>query len=117
MLTETGSDHLATALGDIAGGLDRLTAAATDTVRIVTARARRLAPVDTGALSRSIRGTVDGSTATIVATVPYARPVMFGVRSRHIPPNPFLFRAVHTEQANIVEAYARDTQRLIEQEV
>ncbi len=117
MLSETGSDDLAAGLGAIADGLDDLDIAATDTVNIVVSRARRLAPVNTGALSRSITGRATGSTATIGTPISYGLPVHFGVPSHHQRPRPFLTQAVDAEQFRILDAYTADVNRLIEQKV
>jgi len=116
-LSEKGSAELATALTKIGDGLDDLDAAADRTVTIVVARARRLAPVDTGRLSRSIEGRGTGSTATIGTNVAYGLPVHFGVPSHGQHPRPFLHKAVEAETAHIVEAYTKDVNRLIEQKV
>lgn len=116
-LSETGSAELAAGLAQIADGLDDLDVAAADTVNIVVARARRLAPVDTGALSRSITGRGSGSTATIGTKVSYGMPVHFGVPSRGQRPRPFLHQAVEAEQFRILDAYTSDVNRLIETKV
>jgi len=116
-LSETGSTELATALSAIGDGLDDLDDAADDTVTIVVARARRLAPVDTGRLSRSIDGRGTGSTATIGTSVAYGLPVHFGVPSHDQRPRPFLHQAVEAETGHILDAYTKDVQRLIEQKV
>jgi len=114
-LSETGSADLASALAKIADGLDDLTGAADATVTLLVARARRLAPVDTGALSRSIHGHGTGSTATVAVGVPYAVPVHFGSKGHR--PQPFLYQAVDTERGHILEAYTTDVNRLIKQKV
>lgn len=116
-LSETGSTELANGLTAIGDGLNHLDGASADTVTIVVARARRLAPSDTGNLSRSITGSGSGSTATIGTSVSYGLPVHFGVPSRGQRPRPFLFQAVEAEQFRIVDAYTRDVSRLIESKV
>jgi len=116
-LSEKGSDDLASALGAIGDGLDDLDAAADATVTIVVARARRLAPSDTGALARSISGRGTGSTATIGTRISYGLPVHFGVPSHSQRPRPFLHQAVEAEKADIVAEYTKDVNRLIEQKV
>ena len=116
-LTETGSDQVAAALSGIAAGLDDLDEASSATVRLVVARARRMVPLNTGRLSRSIRGTSTGSTATIGTNVPYALPVHFGVPARNIAPTPFLLGALASERARILDAYTANVDRLIEQKV
>ena len=116
-LSETGSDDLAAGLTAIGTGLAHLDVAAADTVNIVVSRARRLAPVNTGALSRSITGRGTGSTATIGTKSEYGLPVHFGVPSRGQHPRPFLHQAVEAEQSRIVDAYTTDVNRLIESKV
>jgi len=116
-INEKGSDDLAAALSAIGDGLDDLTGAAGDTVSIVVARARRLAPVDTGALARSLSGRGSGSTATISSSSTYAMPVHFGVPARGQRANPFLHKAVEQEQSKILAAYTTDVDHLIEQKV
>lgn len=116
-LTETGSDQVAAALSGIAAGLTNLDEASGETARLVVARARRMVPIDTGRLSRSIRGTSTGSTATIATNVPYALPVHFGVPARNIKPTPFLLAALASERARILDAYTTNVTRLIEQKV
>jgi len=116
-LSEKGSTELASALTKIGDGLDDLDAAADRTVTLVVSRARRLAPVDTGRLSRSIDGRGTGSTATIGTNVAYGLPVHFGVPSHSQRPQPFLHQAVEAETGHIVDAYTKDINRLIEQQV
>lgn len=116
-LSETGSAELAAGLTAIGDGLESLDGASSATTSIVVARARRLAPSDTGALSRSIQGRGTGSTATIGTSVSYGLPVHFGVPSHHQRPQPFLHQAVTAEQARILDAYTTDVNRLIEQKV
>jgi hypothetical protein len=116
-LTEKGAVPLASALGGIADGLDDLAGGARAAVDLIVARARKLAPVDTGKLSGSMRGTGDGSTATVGSSVAYGLPVHFGVPSRGQRPRPFLHQAVDAEQTRIVDAYTTDVSRLIEQKV
>lgn len=117
MLSETGSTELAAGITGIGDGLSRLDGAATETVQIVVARARRSAPSDTGNLSRSIEGRGTGSTATIGTRVDYGLPVHFGVPSRGQRPQPFLHQAVTAEQNRILDAYTRNVDRLIDQKV
>jgi hypothetical protein len=112
-LSEKGSDELATALTKIADGLDDVTPDGD----VVVARARRLAPVDTGALSHSIRGTGTGATATIGTSSSYGLPVHFGVPRRNQRAQPFLHQAVEAEQRSIVDEYTKDVAALIEQKV
>jgi len=116
-LSEKGSAELAAALNKIAAGVDDLDEAADDTVTLIVARARRLAPSDTGALARSIAGTGTGSTATVGAGARYATPVHSGVPSRGMRPRPFLFDAVDAERGRILDAYARNVQTLIDRKV
>lgn len=116
-LSETGSDELAAGLSAIADNLDDLDTAASDTVQIVVARARRSAPTDTGNLSRSITGKGTGSTATIGTKASYGLPVHFGVPSHNQRPQPFLHQAVDAERNRILDAYTRNAQTLIEQKV
>lgn len=116
-LTEKGSAELAAALNGIGNGLTDLDQAADDTVTLVVARARRLAPTDTGALVRSISGRGTGSTATIGAGAPHAGPVHGGVPSRGIRPQPFLTGAVTAERDRILGAYTRNVQTLINRKV
>jgi len=116
-VTETGSAALASSIDGIAAGLAHLDQAAGDTVTLLVARARRLAPTDTGALSRSISGRRSGSTATVGTGVDYAAPVHFGVPRRGIRPTPFLYGAVDAERSRILDAYARNVQALIERKV
>jgi X-X-X-Leu-X-X-Gly heptad repeat protein len=116
-LSETGSAELAAGLSQIASGLDQLDGAANNTVTILVARARRLTPVKTGALSASITGHGVGSTATVGTSLSYGLPVHFGVPSHNQQPRPFLFQAVTAETARIVDAYTADVNRLIEQKV
>jgi phage gpG-like protein len=116
-LTEKGSAELASALTAISHGLDDLDQAADDTVTLVVARARRLAPTKTGALARSITGRGSGSTATIGAGADYAGAIHSGVPSHGIRPTPFLYDAVEAERGRILDAYADNVQTLIERKV
>ena len=116
-LTETGSAELAAALNAIGDGLDDLDAAADETVTLVVARARRLAPTRTGALARSITGRGSGSTATIGAGADYAGAIHSGVPSHGIRPTPFLTDAVEAERGRILDACTDNVQTLIERKV
>jgi len=116
-LQEHGSAELASALDAIGSGLKQLDQAADDTVTLIVARAKSLAPKATGKLSRSIAGRGTGSTATVSTSVDYAAPVHFGVPSRNMRPRPFLYGAVDAERTRIVAAYERNVQSLIERKV
>jgi hypothetical protein len=113
-LKETGSAELAAGLSGIADRLDDV-APPTD---VIVARARKLSPVATGRLSRSITGgPATGSSATVGTSVRYGLPVHFGVPSRNQRARPFLLQAVDAETKRIVDGYTDDVAALIAKEV
>lgn len=112
-LTETGSDQLVRGVDGIAAGLADIPVP----VDVIVARARNLAPVDTGNLSRSIRGRTDAGTSSVGSPVAYGLPVHFGVPSRGQRPRPFLHQAVTAETARVVAQYTDDVAALIERNV
>jgi len=71
---------------------------------VVAADMRRQAPTDTGALARSIVVQVEGDTAHIGPTVPYARFVNFG--TRYMSAQPFATEAADESEGPIEAAMA-----------
>lgn len=75
---------------------------------IVVEEAKRLVPVRTGALGKSIRAGKVVSGAKVYAgraSVPYAGPIHFGWAKRNIRPNPFLYDAADRRVNEVMDAY------------
>jgi HK97 gp10 family phage protein len=79
---------------------------------IVKQRAAGLAPVDTGALARSIRAEAHGAEVTIGAYVPYAGFMEYG--TVYVPASPYLRPALEAATAQIVEEYRQDVETILE---
>jgi hypothetical protein len=91
-----------------------------DVMGSISAEGARLAaeyaPVRSGKLRKSIRGNRAKSRAAITAgkkRVPYAGPINFGWRKRHIQPSEFMQRADRALQARVPEMLTEGIQRLI----
>lgn len=117
MITARGGPALAAGLSGVAAGLDHLDGAARATAELLELDARGRAPKRSGKLAGSIRGTARDGTATVGTPVPYGLPVHFGVPSRNQRGQPFLADAVRAQDSAILAVWARDAQRLIDEEI
>ncbi len=96
-VTVDGVSRLAQDLAAIGAELDDLKEVMADVADEVADIAARLAPRNTGALARSIKGKGTAHRATIKAggttRVPYAGPINYGWKARNIKPSRFMQRA------------------------
>ena len=84
---------------------------------MIVTRSRSGAPIATGALAASVRGTGQAGAAMLRAgraSVPYANPIHWGWPARHIPARPWLWNTVQDRQADIVEVYQSAVQLLLD---
>src|SRR4029450_10465263 len=112
MITTRGGRELGAGVHAVAAGLDHLDGAARATAELLELDARGRAPKRTGALARSIKGTARDGKASVGTPSPYGLPGHFGVPSRGQRAQPFLLDAVKAQDSAILDAWARDTQRL-----
>ena len=76
--------------------------------QIVVDEAKRLVPVRSGALAKTIRAAKVVSGGKVYAgkaKVPYAGPIHFGWANRNIRPNPFLYDAADRRVNEVMDAY------------
>ena len=82
------------------------------TARFVAGRGRSDAPVRTGRLASSLRGSADSTEAEISSGLPYANRTHWGYRRFHQPAQPFLASVVWNNQRLILDTY-RDRADLV----
>lgn len=99
-------------LGRVAAELDNLEAAGAKAGQAVRYRAASAAPVQTGALARSITATATGNTVEVGASVPYARFQEYG--TVYVPASPYLRPALEAATGEIVAAYTDEIQQKLE---
>lgn len=84
----------------------------------VAEEARHLVPVGpTGRLKASIRALGQQRGAQVAAgkkSVPYAGPIHWGWPKRHIRAQPFLVRALHKKQKDVILVFEIKTQKLLD---
>jgi len=71
---------------------------------------------ETGRLFRSVRGRAtktEGRVTIGSGAVKYAGPVHFGWPKRNIKPNKFAYRGIAKRQRDILDAYVKDTNRIL----
>lgn len=108
-----GADALARSLAAVGSELDELETAGTRAGQVVRQRAQSNAPVDTGALVRSIRADATGTTVTVGAYERYAAFQEYG--TIYVPASPYLRPALEASTAQVVEAYTEEIQQKLEQ--
>jgi HK97 gp10 family phage protein len=106
-----GDEALRATLGQVAARLDDLTAAGQTGGRAVAQRAQSDAPVDTGALARSIKAEATGKEITVTATARYAAFQEYGTSTT--PASPYLRPALEAATSTIVDAYTGQIQDLL----
>ena len=106
-----GADRLAATLRAAGNKLGDMTQASTTAAQAVTADAKSKAPRRTGRLAASIVGEGRRNTARVTAGAPYAAYVEFG--TARVPARPYMRPALAARQAQIVDAYAAETDRII----
>lgn len=116
-ITIKGDDELIAAMGKIADGLTELSDGPTQAAQAVADRARALAPKLTGRLAKSIRGEAANGVAMVGTNISYGVPVHYGVPAHNQRPQPFLFQAVDAEAKDILDAWTKDVQALIDKSV
>lgn len=110
--TVEGADNLRRTLAQAADGLDEMQGAGTKAGNLVRTRAAGLAPVETGALSRSIRAEATGNTVEISAGEPYAGFQEYGTVT--VPASPYMRPALEAATGQIVDIYGDEVQHLLE---
>lgn len=99
-------------LGHVADNLDNLTGAGQAAGQAVKQRAASLAPVETGALARSITARWTGNTVDVGTPISYAMFQEYGTVT--VPASPYLRPALEAAQTEIVAAYTADIQDLLQ---
>lgn len=115
-----GGPQLRRTLKAIGSDLGDLKAVHNDVAAYVTEAARGRAPVRTGRLAGTLRGTGAKTVATVragYAKVPYAGPIHWGWGRRGIRSNPFLTLAAAETEPVWVEIYTAGVQGLIDVDI
>jgi len=107
-----GAEALASSLNRVAGELDDLTAAGTKAGQAVKVRAAHGAPVNTGALARSVYAEASGTEVVVGARAPYAGFQEYGTVTT--PASPYLRPALEASTTEIVAAYTEEIQTKLE---
>lgn len=112
-----GARELRRALKQFEGGIDDLKAAHADAAKIVADEAMQLVPRLSGLLESTIRSSGQASSGIVragTAGVPYAGVIHFGWPAHNIEPHPFLYDALDDRTAEVIEAYERHVDGLID---
>ena len=105
-LVVTGVPQLTRALDTMANDLTDLSEVTGRTASLITAKARSLAPVDTGRLQASLRPYSGKFRAGVSSRVPYANTVHYGSKARKRPARPFATRAARITEPTWSKWYA-----------
>jgi len=111
--TVEGDEALAAGLRRAADGLGSMGDAGAQVGQLIKQRATSGAPVDTGALSRSVHADVRPPEVIVGAAEPYARYVEYG--TVYVPAQPFLAPALEGQADAIADVYADEAQHLLDQ--
>lgn len=84
-----------------------------DTAHIVEQRSRALAPVRTGRLAASVRGTAASAQAMVGSSVVYGAPIHYGWPARNIAPHPFITEAAKQTEHEWLAALLDDIDRAL----
>lgn len=107
-----GAAELDRSLHRAADQLAHLDAAGQQSGQAVRLRAQALAPVDTGALSRSIYAEWTGTEVRVGSPLEYAPYQEYGTVD--VPASPYLRPALEASTAVIVDAYTGEIQKLLD---
>jgi HK97 gp10 family phage protein len=107
-----GADELNRSLSAVADDLGNMGAAADKAGQMVRTRAQSLAPVNTGALARSITADAEGAVVTVGTDIPYGRFQEYG--TIYTPASPYLRPALEASTNEIVTAYTGEVQDKLE---
>jgi hypothetical protein len=111
-----GERQLRRALAAMGDDLEDLRDLHADLADMIAEEARDEAPVVTGELRDSIRGSRTKARATVYAggrRVPYAGPVHFGWPGRGISPQPFLYDAIDRRRDAVIARYREGIDAII----
>jgi len=111
-----GAKELRRALKQFEDGASDLKGAHLEAARVVERRAGELVPRRSGALAGSGRSSGQASGGVVRfgrAAVPYAPYVIFGVPSRNMAPQPFIYDALDDRRSQVVEVYEAAVDKLI----
>ena len=107
-----GAAELSRTLGELADTLDDLSATSSAAADLIVGAARGYAPVLTGRLRASIRGTADRAGATVTAgegiTSPYPAVQEYGLPRHNIVGRRYMARAAETTERAVVNKYEND---------
>lgn len=115
-----GLAKLARELKAIGTGLDKeLRAVGKDAAELVADETQSRAPVLTGRLRNSVKAGVAGNTAFVKtgASLPYAKPIVFGWRRHNISPNPFPYEALDARRQEVIDRYSKGVHDLVEKTI
>lgn len=107
-----GSRELAASLSRVADSLDDMPGAGTKAGQAVKQRAASGAPVDTGALARSVYAEAGPAEVVVGARERYAPFQEYGTAT--VPASPYLRPALEAATGEIVAAYTEEIQKKLE---
>jgi len=107
-----GADELDRSLSAVADDLGNMGAAGDRAAQTIRTRAQSLAPVDTGALARSIRADAADTEITVGTDIRYGRFQEYG--TVNTPASPYLRPALEASTHQVVEAYTAEIENKLE---
>jgi hypothetical protein len=108
-----GGPELRRALRALQADLGDLSALHKEGAEVVRAQAAIEAPKLSGRLAGSLRASGTRTKGRVISSVPYALPIHYGWRRRHIAPNRFGDRAISKTQARVLATYEKGIARLL----
>jgi hypothetical protein len=100
-----GGPELRRALRQLGADMRDLTKTHREAADVVRDAAVSEAPRQSGRLAASLRPTATRTRARVVSSLPYALPIHYGWRRRHIAPNKFGDRALAKSQSRVEKVY------------
>jgi len=108
-----GRKQLAASMKAAGLKLNDLSAANRAAAQVAAPAAAAAAPVRTGRLAASVRGSGTRAAARIVSRLPYAAPIHFGWPARDIAPQPFAFDAAQQTEPQWHEVYQHHIDQIL----
>lgn len=111
--TVRGADRLISSMRKAARDLDDLRAVNKKVAQSIAPEASTRAPVRTGALARSVRGTGTKREARVRSARVYGNPIHYGWPSRRIVANPFITKTIDTRKDEVADTYEKAVEQQI----
>jgi HK97 gp10 family phage protein len=103
-----GADQLDRSLSAVADDLGNMGGAGDKAAQTIRTRAASMAPVDTGALARSIRADASATEVTVGTDIRYGRFQEYG--TVYVPASPYLRPALEASTREVVALYTDEVQ-------